>query len=184
MTICACGCGEQIEPQPHHKYQPARFKPNHFQRAGLGRVGKRHSARRIPTGTLCACGCGTALAEFQANGAPRYANTEDGRFYQRGHHMPARTGELASQWKGGRSLSSAGYVVLRMPGHRLADRRGNVREHRLVWEEANGRHLQAGEDVHHINGIKDDNRPENLVALTRHEHGKLHGKGNSARGTA
>lgn len=77
-------------------------------------------------------------------------------------------------------MSSAGYVLLLMPGHHLADKRGLVREHRLVWEEANGRRLRSSEDVHHINGVKDDNRPENLVALTRAEHIAHHGPLNLA----
>ena len=39
-------------------------------------------------------------------------------------------------------------------------------EHRYVWEQANGP-IPKGWIIHHINGIKDDNRLENLVALPR-----------------
>lgn len=49
-----------------------------------------------------------------------------------------------------------------------------VYQHRQVAEEAIGRRLSTSECVHHINGVKDDNRAENLEILTRTKHGKLH----------
>lgn len=48
-------------------------------------------------------------------------------------------------------------------------------EHILVAEQKIGRMLKRGaEHVHHINGIKSDNRPENLLVCTKSRHRELH----------
>lgn len=65
--------------------------------------------------------------------------------------------------KGGRVFHSAGYVMIREPEHpRSRSNNGYVFEHILVMEQALGRYLHHSESVHHLNGVRDDNRPENL----------------------
>ncbi|MHB1582719.1 MAG: HNH endonuclease [Acidimicrobiales bacterium] len=79
-----------------------------------------------------------------------------------------RRGSQKGHWRGRRTRHKAGYVTVHAPGHPRA-RKGSpyVFEHILVAEELLGRYLMNGESVHHVNGVRDDNRPENLELWTR-----------------
>ena len=47
-------------------------------------------------------------------------------------------------------------------------------EHRAIAEEVLGRRLERWEVVHHINGVRSDNRPENLCVMDRSAHESYH----------
>ena len=79
------------------------------------------------------------------------------------------------RWKGGRK-KSGNYFMIWSPYHPYRNPNNYVLEHRLVIEEQIKRFLKPDEISHHINGIPDDNRPENLMALKGHSvHSRLHG---------
>jgi hypothetical protein len=73
-------------------------------------------------------------------------------------------------------ISTEGYKYIKAPsGYPYANISGYVRESRVIAEKKIGRYLNNNEHVHHINKIKTDNRPENLLVINGSEHTKLHG---------
>ena len=82
-------------------------------------------------------------------------------------------------WKGGRYYHADGYVYIYTPNHKYKNKDGYVFEHRLVMEKKLGRYLLPSEQIHHINGIKDDNRLNNLMIIGNSAHLKLEWKHNN-----
>ncbi len=82
----------------------------------------------------------------------------------------AHKGRRSWNWKGGRIKDKWGYIQIWMPEHPNAKMAGYIHEHRLVMSNHLGRPLTSKEFIHHKNGIRDDNRLENLELLTHNVH--------------
>ena len=88
----------------------------------------------------------------------------------------AQLGENHWRWNGGKrkvkSKNGGEYIYTLSPNHpSVKDKEKKyVAEHRLVMEKHLGRYLTNDENVHHKNGIKDDNRIENLELVSHNNH--------------
>lgn len=74
---------------------------------------------------------------------------------------PLPRGAKSQRKVGDRIPTKSGYVLV-VVGDNKGYKRPTQLEHRVVMERMLGRPLVKGENVHHINGRRDDNRPENL----------------------
>jgi len=91
-------------------------------------------------------------------------------------------GKIGRHWRGGTTLHNSGYIQVAIEKDSfffpMLDKQDYILEHRLVMAKHLGRCLQSWEIVHHKNGVKDDNRIENLeLTSSRGEHILNHSKG-------
>lgn len=79
-----------------------------------------------------------------------------------------RTGgfESTRRESGSGTINSHGYLI-------IGSEKNKKGMHVLVAEKAIGKPLPKGAEVHHVNGIKSDNRPENLVVCPNKAYHKL-----------
>ena len=119
--------------------------------------GKRMSCRAI------------AVAYGLSNTGIRSAMTKLG-IPKRGLADAIGRGKDNACWKGGKTYSGRGYIMAQKPTHSRANKGGYVMEHILIWEESHHQPLPQGWVVHHLNRIKTDNRPKNLLAMSKRGH--------------
>ena len=74
-------------------------------------------------------------------------------------------GSKNPRWNNGIKRHPKGYLLIRKPSHPFCTKEGYIWIHRLVIEKQIKRFLKPGEACHHINKIRNDNRPENLMAF-------------------
>ncbi len=111
----------------------------------------------------------------------RYGPSAAGRD-MRGRHGQHAAGPQNARWNGAaRRTTSHGYVAVRVPldhphgwGPERLKRFRYAYEHVLVMMGIIGRALNSDEVVHHRNGNRTDNRPENLELTTASEHQRYH----------
>jgi len=108
--------------------------------------------------------------KFKIGKKPSQATREKMSKAHKGKHC----GSKNSQWKGGK-YKAHGYIFIHCPNHPFRETKRYIKNARFIMEKYLGRYLTPKEVVHHINGIKDDDRIENLMLFPNDsKHHKLH----------
>jgi hypothetical protein len=137
--------------------KPSNYAGQTFGRLLVVRRAERANGQHHGSWWFCQCSCGqtkTIRGEALRSGATKSC----GCLYK------DRIGKKSPRWTGGRSVVR-GYVLINK--HIPGKKSWRVREHVDIMSHHLGRPLRKGETVHHKNGIRDDNRIENLELWIR-----------------
>ena len=127
---------------------------------GRGRCNKHYQRFKKETATV--------FCSFPGCGSPHYSGGIcSGHYRQRqsGKNLTPLRRKAPGEWRNWYT-NSQGYVVR---SRSLNGKVEHQQEHRVVMSESLGRDLTRVENVHHKNGIRDDNRIENLELWEVHQ---------------
>lgn len=166
-------CGKEVRRSPSRLEQTggrAYCTPQCYQADAPNRPPKKRRAdfgtRHSPVVMLPCVTCGKMVERRVTDLRPRvFCSRACNGIQAKKEGRPGRPGKREI---GSRSIASEGYVnVFVGKDHPMANGAGGCAEHRLVMAEKIGRPLLRSENVHHINGKRADNRPENLELWVR-----------------
>lgn len=172
VTYKCIECGETVTKQR----SPAgmKIKPKFCSQQCSGKF----KTKNAPGKTMNFKGiCENCGVEFKTYRSPSNMKKTKPRFCSIKCIGESQKGKNNPAYNGGRYFDSNGYVVLFMPDHPNCGAKKTVLEHRFIMECELGRYLEKEECVHHIDGNKANNNPDNLMLFKNNsEHIKYHKK--------
>ncbi len=151
MGKCRCGCNEDI---------PIRGSSKCLRKFKFGHDDKRKKFK-TDKDELVKCACGHCDKVFK-----KYSDRGYKRTFYTGHKKYRK-----SVYK-----HKSGYEHVLDHSNPNSWENGYGLGHRLKLSDYLGRPLEKWEYIHHKNGIKDDNRPENLQIMTKSGHTSFHNR--------